>query len=62
MPDTGSLRDKMTTSTLWVVASLKAKSFFTKEKATPGLQLHVGTVVALLEDQIFFFKIKQGAR
>jgi hypothetical protein len=69
MPDTGSFRDKMTTSTLCVVASLKAKSFFTKENAWFGglfkplqLQLHVSTVVALLEDQVFFFKIKQGAR
>jgi hypothetical protein len=26
------------------------------------LQLHVGTVVALLEDLVFFFKVKQSAR
>jgi hypothetical protein len=43
----------------------------TKENATPGvagvsdpaaLQRHVGAVVALLENPVFFFKIKQGAR
>jgi hypothetical protein len=36
MPDTGSLRERMTTSTRAVAASLKASSLCTSEKATPG--------------------------
>jgi hypothetical protein len=37
MPETGSLRDRMTTSTRWALASLKASSLRTSENATPGL-------------------------
>ena len=36
MPDTGSLRDRITTSTRCAVVSLKASSFLISEKAMPG--------------------------
>ena len=36
-PDTGSLRDRMTTSTNFLPSWLKVSSLLTKEKATPGL-------------------------
>ena len=50
---------------------LKASSLLTSEKATPGarrhvqplqLQLHVGAVVAALEEAVFFFEVEQRAR
>ena len=57
-PDTGSLRERMTTSTRGARRSLKASSLRTSACATPGgapappcaeLQLHVGVVVAGLK-------------
>ena len=71
MPETGSLRDRITTSTRCAVASLKASSFCTSENATPGLagcveplelQLHVGAVVAGLEDARFSSSKSNSAR
>jgi hypothetical protein len=68
MPETGSLRDRITTSTRWVLASLKASSLRTSENATPGpgrllqaveLQIHVGAVVAPLEQLVLFLEVKQ---
>ena len=37
MPDTGSLRERMTTSTRGTSTLLKLKSLLTSENATPGL-------------------------
>jgi hypothetical protein len=71
MPETGSLRDRITTSTRACWSSLKASSFLTSENATPGragcvhalqLQLHVGAVVTVFEDAVLFFKVEQRAR
>jgi hypothetical protein len=70
MPDTGSLRDRMTTSTRCEVVSLKASSLRISEKAMPGAAgcpaaraaAHVAGRVAAFEDAVLFLEVEQGAR
>ena len=71
MPETGSLRDRMTTSTRCAVGVVEGEQLLTSENATPGLaacveplelQLHVGAVVVGLEVLVLLLEVEQRAR
>ena len=71
MPETGSLRDRITTSTRCAVASLKARSFLHQRERDAGLggrvdalelQPHVGAVVVGLEVLVLFLEVEQRPR
>ena len=70
-PDTGSLRDRMTTSTRLMPSALKPRSFFTSRNAMPGLASSerraswssmYGAVVARIEERVLLLEVEQRAR
>ena len=71
MPDTGSLRDRITTSTAVRSSLVESQQLVDQRKGDARarrlvealqLQLHVGAVVAGFEDPVLFFEVEQRAR